>query len=189
MATATATFFRGLTTTQARTTATGRKRTGTVRLARKHTATITAATFERLTVIQQIKRAFLPGARLAAWVGILLGGLIPVCTWVTAHCEVQAHPWHWAFVAGGALYSAQTVYHWGRAAFGAWPKALGFVVLLEGTLTFGTILPLSLAALAVLVFVNAVAAACALQVRRDTAPAPAPARSSSNLTTLFAEGR
>lgn len=187
MATATVTSFFKTHHSTATRAAVSRKRTGTTR---KHHATISAATFDRLTVIQQIRRAFLPGARLAAWVGILLGGLIPVCTWVTAHLEVTAHPWHWAFVVGGLIYSAETCYKWARSAFGSGSKALGFVLLLEGTLTFGTILPLSLAALATLVFVNAISAACSLQVRKDQGEQrERPRASASKLTTLFAEGR
>ena len=37
-------------------------------------------------------------------------------------------------VAGGLLYSAKTVYAWGKLAFHTAAKALGFVVLLEGVM-------------------------------------------------------
>jgi hypothetical protein len=128
--------------------------------------TISTAQFDRLTVIHQVKRAFLPGARLAGFIGLVIGGFVPVATWTIVHLEVAAMPALWLLVGGGLLYSALTVFQWGQAAFGNAFKASGFCVLLEGILTFGHTRALSLAALAVLVFINAVSAACALQVRK-----------------------
>lgn len=180
MATATFSIFKGVSGGRPSV----RKRvSGTVKT-RAHSKhpTISAATFDKLTVIQQIKRAFLPGARLAAWVGLIIGGIIPVFTFTLAHFDVQAHHWHWVLVLGGLIYSAETVFHWARAAFGHPSKALGFVVLLEGVLAFCTILSLAFTALMVLVFINAIAAACALQVRKEPTPARA---SQSGLTTLW----
>ena len=127
---------------------------------------ISTAQFERLTVIHQVRRAFSPGARLAGFIGLVIGGFIPVATWTVVHFEVSARRALWLLVAGGLLYSALTVFQWAQAAFGNRWKALGFCVLLEGILTFGQNRALSLAALTVLVFINAVSAACALQVRK-----------------------
>lgn len=135
----------------------------------RKSSTISAALFDRMTVIQQIRRSFMPGARLAAFTGLGIGGFVPVATYTVAHYEVQAAPALWVLVAGGLIYSALTVFSWAASAFGSKGKALGFCVLLEGVLTFGTIPALSLAALAVLIFINAVSAACALQVRKDHA--------------------
>ena len=132
----------------------------------KHLATMTASQYERLTVIQQVKRAFGAGARLAGFVGLLIGGFVPVATYALVHHEVSRYPVLWVLVAGGLLYSATTVFIWARAAFGSVVKSLGFVVLLEGILTFSHIEALGLSALAILVFINAVSAACALQVRK-----------------------
>lgn len=136
---------------------------------RKHKAlaTMTAAQYDKLTVIQQVKRAFGSGARLAGFVGLVIGGFVPAATYALVHHEVSHYPLLWALVAGGLLYSATSVFVWARAAFGSIVKALGFVILLEGILTFSHILSLGLSALAILVFINAVSAACALQVRKN----------------------
>ena len=128
--------------------------------------TLSATQYERLTVIDQVRRAFLPHARLAGFTGLVIGGFVPVATWTLVHFEVAALPALWLLVAGGLLYSALTVFSWGLAAFGNRYKAAGFCLLLEGILTFGHVLALSVSALIVLVFINAVSAACALQVRK-----------------------
>lgn len=139
----------------------------TTKRKRNAPSTLTAAQFERLTVIHQVKRAFASGARVAGFTGLAIGGFIPVATYTLVHYECGTHPLLWLLVAGGLLYSALTVYAWARAAFGSVYKAVGFCVLLEGILTFGHILALGLSALMLLVFINAVSAACALQVRKD----------------------
>jgi hypothetical protein len=132
-------------------------------------ATLSYAQFERLSVINQIRRASMPGARLAAFVGFVIGGFVPVASWTLIHFEVATKPQLWLLVAGGLVYSAITVFKWAKAAFGCPFKAAGFCVLLEGILTFSSIHILSLAALTILIFINAVAAACALQVRKEIA--------------------
>ena len=131
------------------------------------TVTITSAQFERLTVVDQIRRSFRPGARLAGFTGLVIGGFVPLATFTVAHYEAKAEPMLWALVVGGLIYSASTVYQWARDAFGNGFKALGFCVLLEGCMVFAHIPALILTALAVLIFINACAAACALQVRKD----------------------
>ena len=133
--------------------------------------TLNVAQYERLTVIAQVRRAFLPGARLAGFTGLIIGGFVPVATWTVVHYEVSAMPALWLLVAGGLIYSALTVYQWAKSAFGNAAKALGYCVLLEGILCFGHNLALSLSALTILVFVNAISAACALQIRRNNVQA------------------
>ena len=130
-------------------------------------ATMTAAQYDRLTVIHQVRRAFMPGARLAGFTGLIIGGFVPVATWSLVHFEVSKIPALWLLVAGGLLYSALTVFQWGVSAFGNAFKAVGFCVLLEGILTFSHTFSLSVAGLTVLVFINAVSAACALQIRKE----------------------
>lgn len=127
---------------------------------------LTADQFDRLTVANQVKRAFLPGARVAAFTGLLIGGFVPMATYTLVHCECVKHPYLWVLVAGGLLYSAMSVFKWATDAFSNRTKALGFCVLLEGILTFSHIAALGFAALGILVFINAVSAACALQVRK-----------------------
>jgi hypothetical protein len=131
------------------------------------TGTLTPVQFERLTVIQQTRRSFSRGARLAGVIGLVIGGFVPVATYTVVHFEVAAIPALWVLVAGGLVYSAMTVFMWAKSAFGSTVKAIGFCILLEGILTFAHSIVLSLAALAVLVFINAVSAACSLQVRKE----------------------
>jgi len=65
------------------------------------------------------------------------------------------------------VYSAFSVFGWAKKAFRHTLKALGFVVLLEGTLTFCSVRWLSLAGLAILMTLNGAAAAVALQQTGD----------------------
>jgi hypothetical protein len=131
--------------------------------------TLSYEQFQRLTVIQQVRRAFMPGARLAAVVGSVLGGAIPISTYVIIHhpLGVATYPMLWLLVAGGLLYSAPTVFNWATAAFGSKVKAAGFTLLMEGILTFVHIKELTYLSLGVLVFINVVSAACSLQIRKE----------------------
>jgi hypothetical protein len=71
-----------------------------------------------------------------------------------------------AVVLGCALFSALSVYKFGKAAFGDARKALGFVLALEGVMlvTTGTT---STVALAVLILINAVANGSVIALSRD----------------------
>ena len=81
------------------------------------------------------------------------------------HSEVVDHPWYWVMVAGGLAYSAISVYVWAKQAFHMWIKAIGFVLLLEGTVTFSKEPWLGLTGLVILVTINGVSAAVALQAK------------------------
>lgn len=127
-----------------------------------------------LGVVAQVRTALRPENRLATLLGALLGGFVPVATFTVAHVELsQVVPLYlqpmMLLVLGGLVYSAKTVYSWGRAAFASGPKALGFVVLAEGVMTCSGVAWLSYAALGYLVFINAVATGCTLAL-----PAPKP---------------
>jgi len=120
-----------------------------------------------LGVVEQVRAALRPGARLAFLVGMLLGGFVPVATFVLSHTELERGRALWlqpaaAFVAGGLLFSAVTMYRWGRLAFDVRAKAVGFVLLLEGTMVTSSSRWLALVALAYLVAINGVATACNL---------------------------
>lgn len=117
------------------------------------------------SVVDQTRTAFHPSRRLAAVLGFILGGFVPVATFTVTHCEVATHPALWLLVLGGLAYSSLSVYAWARQAFNAATKAAGFVLLLEGTMTFSGLLWLSACALLVLVTINGICAACALQRR------------------------
>lgn len=118
-----------------------------------------------LGVITQVRRAFARGNRLAAVVGLLLGGFVPLAVYVVAHGESGAFAGHeraWALVTGGLVYSAKTVFEWARLAFTSAFKSLGFVVLLEGIMVTSSTHWLALAALGYLIGINSVATACKL---------------------------
>ena len=126
----------------------------------------TAKPTDDFGVVRQVKLAFSRQNRLATALGTAFGAFVPVATYVEAHLEAPAHPWYWLLVAGGLLYSATTVWQWGRMAFGNAAKATGFVLLVEGVMTFSHELPLSLAALTLLAAINAVATGCKLTVKK-----------------------
>jgi VIT1/CCC1 family predicted Fe2+/Mn2+ transporter len=126
-----------------------------------------------LGVVAQVRRACARGNRLAAFVGMLLGGFVPLAVYVVAHNEAvplssitfgTSGPW--ALVFGGLAYSAKTVFAWGKLAFESAFKATGFVVLVEGVAVTSHTQWLGLAALGYLVLINGVATACTLSGQR-----------------------
>jgi hypothetical protein len=130
--------------------------------------TLSYEQYQKLTVVSQIRRAFMPGARLAGALGVVLGGAIPVATYVMIHDPrgVALIPTLWILVAGCLLYSAPKVYQWMAVATSSKVAAIGFTLAAEGILTFVPIPFLTYLFLGILVFINAVAAACSLQVRK-----------------------
>jgi hypothetical protein len=120
-----------------------------------------------LSVVDQVRLALRPRSRLASSLALLLGGFVPIATYVEAHTElVSDQPLYEQlaalFVAGGLLFSAVTMYGWGRLAFTHRSKALGFVVLLEGVMVTSHTRWLALVALGYLACINGVATACNL---------------------------
>ena len=119
------------------------------------------------SVIVQFMVATHPENRLAAITGLILGGFVPTATFTIAHNAINHDVAFWhqlnsLFVAGGLAYSAITVFKWGCLAFQSKPKALGFVILIEGVMTFAGIGWLAAMALALLVTINGIATACNL---------------------------
>jgi hypothetical protein len=111
----------------------------------------------------------------ATLIGALIGGVVPWFARTLAHEQVPA-AWSAgnfslvaimvAVVLGCALFSALTVYKFGRAAFGDAKKALGFTLALEGVMLVasgGT----SVAALAVLIAINALANGSVIALARE----------------------
>jgi hypothetical protein len=120
-----------------------------------------------LGVVEQVRLSLRRGSRLAFFLGCLLGGFVPIATFQVSHTEFSWARPLWAqpaafLVAGGLLFSALTMYRWGVLAFAHRAKALGFVVLLEGTMVTCHTQWLAFAALAYLAAINAVATACRL---------------------------
>ncbi len=114
------------------------------------------------SIVHQAKQALQPVNRIPMIAGSILGAFVPVATYTIVHNEVTSNPALWVLATGGLIYSAMTVYSWAKTAFKHPAKALGFVVLVEGTLTFSGTVWLGFAALAILVAINAIAAGCAL---------------------------
>lgn len=120
-----------------------------------------------LGVVDQVRLALQPRSRLAFAVGTLLGAVVPFATFHYSHAELVASRPLWAqwaslFVVGGLLFSAVTMYGWGRLAFLQRTKAVGFVLLLEGTMVTSHTHWLAVTALVYLCAINGVATACNL---------------------------
>jgi hypothetical protein len=119
--------------------------------------TMTASNADR-DVVSQIKLAFANPLPLV--IGALIGALVPIATYTVGHAELDAAGWislPGAIVIGGCCFSAITVYKWGRRAFDSALKAVGFVILSEGVMSFSHVAWLSLVVLGFLVAINAVA--------------------------------
>lgn len=135
-----------------------------------------------LGVVDEVELAFNPRSRLATQLGFILGGVIPIATYLEAHCDLDAtRPLHTqpaAFlVAGGLLFSAKTVFAWGKRAFRDGAKAAGFVLLLEGVMITSDVPVLPLVLLAILVAINGIATGCSLSLDRSSVrAAPAAGR-------------
>jgi hypothetical protein len=126
-------------------------------------------------VIGQVKLA--TNNPVALLLGCLLGGFIPLATYVVAHQTVQ----NWVtycLIAGGLIYSAKTVWQWGRVAFDCPYKATGFVLLTEGVMVTSAVQWLSIAALAYLIAINAGATGCQLALKDLEKPKPKKAKPS-----------
>ena len=111
----------------------------------------------------------------ATLIGALVGGLVPWFARTLAHDQLPAA---WtsgnrglamvmlAVVLGCAVFSAITVYKFGRATFNDTRKALGFVLAIEGVMLVSTGVT-SDVALAVLILINALANGSAIALARD----------------------
>jgi len=111
----------------------------------------------------------------ATLIGALVGGIVPWFARTLAHDHLPAA---WAsgstalaavmlaVVFGCALFSAITVYKFGRATFGDTRKALGFVAAIEGVMLVSTGAT-SDVALIVLIAINALANGSAIALARE----------------------
>jgi hypothetical protein len=131
-------------------------------------------------VVEQVRIALRPEFRLATFVGVLLGAIVPLVTFAVAHSELD--PWCadplWLLVLGGLLFSARTVYVWGCLALGSPVKAAGFTVLIEGAMVLSSQEWLSITALVYLCGINAIATGVTLargepKTGEPAAPVPA----------------
>lgn len=121
----------------------------------------------KLSIVEQVKAAGQKQNRLAVAAGFILGGFVPSASFVLAHYEIKPTEPLWmqmptVLVVAGLIYSAKTVFDWACIAFRQPLKALGFVVLVEGVMTFSKTAALSYVALALLVCINGIATGCNL---------------------------
>lgn len=118
------------------------------------------------SIVAQVRNAAQKQNRLSTLVGAILGGFVPLATFTLSHFEAGIEGMReraaLGLVIAGLVYSAATVYGWAQVAFRSIPKAIGFVVLLEGAMTLARSTWLSAVALGILVMVNALATACNL---------------------------
>lgn len=89
-------------------------------------------------IVDMVRSASHKKNRIAMGAGFILGGWVPMVTYLVSHFHMQELPMLWLLVAGGLTYSAMTVFSWAKIAFRHPLKALGFVVLLEGAMIFVT---------------------------------------------------
>lgn len=119
---------------------------------------------------------------------LLLGGacgaLVPLGTFYVTHellrgelVQLSVLP---LLVVGGLVFSCLSVYAFARAVFGTWYKALGFVVAVEGYMTF-TAGWLSVAALVFLVSINAITNGCRVATEREAEFTHCPAKRRGSL--------
>jgi len=132
----------------------------------------------QLGVVDQVTLAFKARNRLATIMGFMLGGVVPVATYLEAHVDLdRSLPLHAQvatyLVLGGLAFSAKTVFEWARLAFDNGVKAAGFVVLLEGVMITSGVPILPLVLLGILVGINGVATGCVLSLGRGKAAAKA----------------
>lgn len=120
--------------------------------------TSSVSAISKIAVVDSVKKAFQKKNRLATIVGTVLGSVVPWFTFSIGHHEVNTNPMMWMFVAGGLSYSALSVYDFAKAAFKHPAKALGFVILVEGAMTFSNEKSVSVLALCLLIAINAITA-------------------------------
>ena len=117
-----------------------------------------------LSLVERVRVAFSSKNRLGGLLGALMGGLVPLASYHVAHTEMDLnnHPFSifTAIVLGCLIYSASSVYQFGKLSFRSGPKAFGFVLLTEGILIFSHIGWLSVTCLVYLIVINAISAAC-----------------------------
>lgn len=119
-------------------------------------------------VVAMTKEAFAWRNSLGTFLGMIFGGFVPAASYVVSHMELMPMGGTWwetpkaLLVYGGLVYSARTVIKWAYMAFRDAFKAIGFVVIVEGVMTFSKVPELSFFALALLVLVNAIAAGVTL---------------------------
>lgn len=118
-------------------------------------------------VVAMTREAFQLRNALGTAIGMVFGGFVPAASYVVSHMELSGVVGAWGtpmaiLVYGGLVYSARTVLKWAYMAFRDAFKACGFVIIVEGVMTFSRVPELSFFALGLLVLINAIAAGVTL---------------------------
>ena len=122
------------------------------------------------SVIDQTRIAFSVSA-IGACVGILIGSAVPLTTFMIAHHEWKEWWSIYSFlVFGGLIFSAKTVFAWGKDAFRDSYKALGFILLIEGVMVFSNIHWINLLSLSILIGINAISTGANLVLKPQKKP-------------------
>lgn len=126
---------------------------------------------KELSFVEKVKMATHKNKRVAFILGAIAGGFVPVASYCIAHLQIpQAEGFisfvSWLMVIGGLIYSALSVYDFGKQAFGSSAKAVGFVMITELVLVFGQLEWLCYGALAILVGINSVIAGVNLAMEK-----------------------
>jgi hypothetical protein len=116
--------------------------------------------------VDQARAVFRSGNRLSALVGLIMGGFVPLASYALIHLEVGKRPTLWVLVAGGLVYSALNMFGWMQRLFGNRWMALGWVVLLEGTMTACSIAWLSLTGLSILMILDGITTAITITLQK-----------------------
>lgn len=127
---------------------------------------------QHLGVVDEVFLAFRSGTPLVPILGFILGGIVPVATYLEAHYDMSSvEPLHVQtttyLVLGGLVFSAKTVFQWLRRAWRDGWKAAAVVLILEGIMVQSSVPVLPWVILAILVAINGTATACILSLDRQ----------------------
>jgi hypothetical protein len=144
----------------------GRPRTPPEVIAERQRLAAQQQTAQITNPVDQARAVFRSGNRLSALVGLIMGGFVPLACYTLIHLEVSTRPTLWVLVAGGLVYSALNMFSWMQRLFGNWWMPLGWVVLLEGSMTASKIAWLSLTGLAILMILDGVTTAITITLQK-----------------------
>lgn len=91
---------------------------------------------------------------ISQFIAAVGGAFLPLSSFVTAHYDTTTRPMMWMLVAAALVFSAPTLVEWAERWCGSRIKAVGFAVLLEGTMILSGSAWLSYGGLAILMAIN-----------------------------------
>lgn len=113
--------------------------------------------------------------RIAACFGGIMGGLIPLCSYIGIHYEVDFTKeyylqWQWWVVVFCLGFSLPKVYQWARIGFQSWMAGACFALAIELVMISYRNIYISLACLLVLMSINAISAGANIALKRQPKP-------------------